>query len=103
MHPAIYWIIGGLVGLILEMLAPAFVIASFAIGAFFAALAAWLGASAAVQIVVFAMSGFFIVIPARRYLRHRSPRIRLGAETLPGKLAVCLEPIDGDLQAGVVM
>ena len=73
------------------------------IGAFFAAFAAWLGASAAIQIVTFAVSGFFIVIPARRYLRHRAPRIRLGAETLPGKLAVCLELIDGDLQAGVVM
>ena len=31
MHPAIYWIIGALVGLILEMLVPAFVIGSFGV------------------------------------------------------------------------
>jgi membrane protein implicated in regulation of membrane protease activity len=102
MHPAIYWIIGALVGLILEMLIPAFVIGSFGVSAFFAALAAWLGASLAVQIVVFAVLGFIIVVPARKYLVRRGPVMRLGAETLPGKLATCLEPIDGDLQSGVV-
>lgn len=102
MHPAIYWIIGALVGLILEMLIPAFVIGSFGVSAFVAALAAWLGASLAVQIVIFAVLGFAIVVPARKYLVRRAPIIRLGAETLPGKLATCLEPIDGDHHAGVV-
>ncbi len=102
MHPAIYWIIGGLVGLILEMLVPAFVIGSFGVSAFFAALAAWLGASLAVQIVVFGVLGFVFIVPARKFLHKKAPTIRLGAETLPGKLATCLEPIDGDLAAGVV-
>jgi len=102
MHPGVYWIIGGLVGLILEMVVPAFVIGSFGVSAFFAALAAWLGASLPVQIVVFAVLGFVLVVPARRYLHKKGPTIRLGAQTLPGKLATCLEPIDGDLQAGVV-
>jgi membrane protein implicated in regulation of membrane protease activity len=102
MHPAIYWIIGGLVGLILEMLVPAFVIGSFGVSAFFAALAAWLGASLAVQIVVFGVMGFVLIVPARKLLHKRGPTIRLGPETLPGKLATCLEPIDGDLAAGVV-
>lgn len=102
MEPAIYWIIGALVGLILEMLVPAFVIGSFGVSAFFAALAAWLGASLAVQIVVFGVLGFVFIVPARKFLHKQGPTLRLGAETLPGKLGVCLEPIDGDLLAGVV-
>lgn len=102
MHPGVYWIIGGLVGLILEMVVPAFVIGSFGVSALFAALAAWLGASLPVQIVVFAVLGFVLVVPARRYFHKKGPTLRLGAQTLPGKLAMCLEPIDGDLQAGVV-
>jgi len=102
MHPAIYWIIGALVGLILEMLVPAFVIGSFGVSAFFAALVAWFGASLAVQIVVFAVLGFLFVVPARKFLHKRAPTLRTGAETMPGKLAQCLEPIDGDVQPGTV-
>jgi len=102
MEPPIYWIIGALVGLILEMLVPAFVIGSFGVSAFFAALAAWLGASLAVQIVVFGVLGFVFIVPARKYLHRQGPKLRLGADNLPGKLGICLEPIDGDLLAGVV-
>lgn len=102
MHPAVYWIIGALVGLILEMLVPAFVIGSFGVSAFFAALAAWLGASLPVQIVVFGVLGFVFIVPARKYLHRQGPTLRLGPETMPGKLAQCVDPIDGDTTAGTV-
>lgn len=101
-HPAIYWIIGGLVGLILEMVVPAFVIGSFGVSAFVVALASWLGASLPVQLVLFGVLGFVFIGPARRFLHRSGPSLRLGADNLPGKLATCLEPIDGDLAAGVV-
>lgn len=102
MHPAIYWIIGGLVGLILEMVVPAFVIGSFGVSAFCAAFAAWLGATLPWQIVIFGVLGFVFIVPARRLLHRKGPTIRLGAETLPGKIATCLVAIDGDVNAGVV-
>lgn len=103
MHPAIYWIIGALVGLILEMLVPAFVIGSFGVSAFFAALTAWFGGSLAVQIVVFGVLGFVFIVPARKLLHKQGPTLRVGAETMPGKIAQCVEPIDGDEHAGTVM
>jgi membrane protein implicated in regulation of membrane protease activity len=102
LHPGVLWVIGGLIGLILEMLVPAFVIGSFGVSAFCAGFAAWLGASVAWQVVVFGLLGFLFVVPARRLLHRHAPRLRTGAETLPGKLGTCLEPIDGDLQTGVV-
>ncbi len=102
LHPGFTWVIGGLLGLILEMLVPAFVIGSFGLSAFFAALAAWLGLSVEWQFVIFGALGFAFVVPARRLLHRRSPHLKTGAETLPGKLGICLEPIDGDLQSGVV-
>ncbi len=102
MHTAVYWVIGALVGLILEMLVPAFVIGSFGVSAFFAALAAWLGASLPIQIVVFGVLGFVFIVPARKYLHRQGPTLRVGAETMPGKLALCVEPIDGDSTPGTV-
>ncbi len=101
-HPSVIWLVGGAVGLILEMLVPAFVIGSFGLSALFAALAAWLGAPTGVQIAIFLVLGIAFVVPARRFL-HRSRRTqRLGSRALPGRPALCIEPIDGDLMAGVV-
>jgi len=101
-HPSVVWLVGGAVGLILEMLVPAFVIGSFGLSALFAALAAWLGAPTGVQIAIFLVLGFAFVVPARRFL-HRSRRTqRRGSRALPGRPALCIEPIDGDLMAGVV-
>lgn len=100
--PGLLWAIGGLVGLILEMLVPAFVIGSFGVSALFAGLAAWLGASPAWQFVTFGALGFAFVVPARRFLHRSGPRRERGADALPGKVGHCLEPIDGDLMAGVV-
>jgi len=101
-HPSVVWLVAGAVGLILEMLIPAFVIGSFGLSALFAALAAWLGASTGIQIGIFLVLGLAFVVPARRFL-HRSRRTqRSGSQELPGRLAVCIEPIDGDLMAGTV-
>ena len=102
LHPGFIWVIGGLLGLILEMLVPSFLIGSFGLSAFLAGLAAWIGLSVEWQFVIFGALGFAFVVPARRMLHRRSPHLKTGAETLPGKLGTCLEPIDGDLQSGVV-
>jgi len=102
MHPAVYWIIGALVALILEMMVPAFVIGSFGVSAFFAALAAWFGASLPIQIVVCGVLGFLFVVPARKYLHRQGPTLRMSAETMAGKLAMCVEPIGGDTHVGTV-
>lgn len=102
LDPAIIWMLVGLVGLVLEVLVPAFVIGPFGLAAFVAAGAAWLGASLPVQLVIFGVGGVVLVIPARRYLARSARAPGLGAGALPGKVATCLEPIDGDAQGGVV-
>lgn len=102
LDPAVIWLLVGVTCLIVEMILPAFVVGPFGVTALIAALAAWLGASTELQIVIFGAFGLVLIIPARRYFLRRSPHLPLGAETLPGKLATCLEPIDGDLRAGVV-
>ena len=72
--PALLWVIGGLVGLILEMLVPAFVIGSFGVSAIIAGAAAALGADQGVQIALFAGLGFAFAVPARRFLHRRARR-----------------------------
>ena len=98
----VVWVLVGLACLFIEMLVPAFVVGPFGVSALFAAVAAWLGASTSIQIVVFGVAGLVLIFPARRYFNRTAPALRLGAETLPGKLGVCVEPIDGDLTSGVV-
>jgi len=102
LDPAIAWVLIGLACLVIELIGPAFIVGPFGVTAFFAAVAAWLGASLPVQIVIFGALGLVLIIPARRYFDRTAPTLKLGAATLPGKLATCLEPIDGDLQSGVV-
>lgn len=101
-EPPVLWVIGGLVGLILEMLVPAFVVGSFGVSALVAGGAAALGAGLEVQVALFVGLGFALAVPARRYL-HRGRRRPRGADAaLWGRRGTCIEPIDGDLQAGVV-
>jgi len=102
LDPAIIWVLVAIACFVVEMLVPAFIVGPFGITALFAAVAAWLGASVPVQLVVFGALGLVLVFPARRYLNRTAPKLKLGAETLPGKLATCLEAIDGDLRSGVV-
>lgn len=102
LEPAVAWVLIGLACLVIELVIPAFVVGPFGISALFAAVAAWLGASVPVQVVLFGAFGLVLIIPARRFLERSAPKLKLGADNLPGKLATCLEPIDGDLRSGVV-
>lgn len=101
-EPPVLWVIGGLVGLILEMLVPAFVIGSFGVSALAAGGAAALSASLEVQVALFVGLGFALAVPARRYLHRGRRRPRSRDAALWGRRGTCVEPIDGDLQAGVV-
>lgn len=101
-EPPVLWVIGGLVGLILEMLVPAFVVGSFGVSALVAGGAAALGASLELQVALFAALGFALAVPARRYLHRGRRRPRASEAALWGRVGTCVEPIDGDLQAGVV-
>lgn len=101
-EPPVLWVIGGLVGLVLEMLVPAFVVGSFGVSALAAGGSAALGASLEVQVALFVALGFALAVPARRYLHKGRQRPRSADAALWGRRGTCVEPIDGDLQAGVV-
>lgn len=87
------WVIVGAVLLIFEMLIPTFIVGSFGVSAFFAAGAAALGWSAPAQIIIFAVIGLLLVLPARRYLLSRGPKLEDASEALVGTNGVCVEPV----------
>jgi membrane protein implicated in regulation of membrane protease activity len=101
-----YWVIAGIVLLILEIFTPAFLLASFGIAALCAALAAYLGAATEIQILVFAIASlvfFFGVRPLyfKLFKRFDSPR-RTGVEALIGQSGLVIETIDGAAGTGRV-
>ncbi len=87
------WVIVGAALLILEMLIPTFIVGSFGVSAFFAAGAAALGWSPAVQIILFGVLGLLLVLPARRYLLARGPKLADASEALIGTRGVCVVPV----------
>ena len=96
------WVLGAIVMLALELLIPTFFIGSFGASAFLAAGAAALGASLAWQIVIFGVVGAALVFPARKFFLKQSPELKMSVDEMVGKRGVCVEPIDGDLNPGVV-
>lgn len=101
-----YWVIAGIVLLIFEIFTPAFLLASFGFAALGAALAAYLGATIEIQILVFAIGSlvfFFGVRPLyfRFFKKFESPR-RTGIEALIDEPGLVVEAIDSDSGRGRV-
>jgi len=99
------WLVVGGALVVAEMFIPGFVIGSFGIGAFVAALMAWLGVELNGQLAICAVVGAALVMPARwmfRHLMRGAPDLQSGADAMAGRKGVVLDRIEGDLTPGRV-
>jgi membrane protein implicated in regulation of membrane protease activity len=101
-----YWIIAGLILLIVEIFTPAFVLGSFGIGCFIAGIAAGLDLSVYWQIFIFSAGTLLIFFTIRplflRYLKPKGEAERTNTDALAGLKAIVIEDIDNDRSVGRV-
>jgi len=101
-----YWVIAGVVFMIIEIFTPSFIAACIGIGAFFAGLAAGLGLDIKWQIVFFAgatLISFFTVRPLMlKYAFKRSEGIQTNVDNMIGKRGTVTERIDHSANTGRV-
>lgn len=98
MGPAIFWIILGIIVFVLDIATSSFLFMWFAIGAFVAMVAALLGASIGVQIIIF-LSISIVTISigypwARKKFKDSVKRTPLMEETYIGKVLKAEEDIE---------
>ena len=103
------WLILGVLFIIAEMFTSGFVLLWFGIGALVAALLAFTGiVGLPLQILVFLVVSIALTIASRtifeRFLMRGSPggELKMGLDTLPGRIGVVVEPSKGVLQEGAV-
>lgn len=101
----VLWVIAAVAFAVGEILTMGFFLAPFSIGAGVAAGADLLGASLAIDIVVFlivSIALLMLVRPLARQGRRMPPQIRTGTAALVGRTAIVLTRIDGPYQPGSV-
>ena len=100
------WVIVGLLLAAAEILIPGFFVLWFAVGAFLAALLAFLGVPRSVQLAAFLVSSFLLLVFSRTIFRSALFRSRestvTNVEALRGRHGVVLKAIEGTLQPGSV-
>lgn len=101
------WVILGILLGIAEMLTVAFFALPFALGAFCAAIAAWLDMPLNGQLAIFALSSiamlFVIQWTVRKYFTSsETRRVRTNSDALVGEQALVLQPIRGSVTRGSV-
>jgi membrane protein implicated in regulation of membrane protease activity len=103
------WLILGVLFIIAEMFTSGFVLLWFGIGALVAALLAFTGlVGVPLQILVFLAVSIALTIASRtifeRFLMRGSPgrELKMGLDTLPGRMGVVVEPSKGVMQEGAV-
>ncbi len=100
------WIIAGLLLGAAEILIPGFFILWFGVGAFLAALMAWLSLPWAAQFSTFLASSFLLLLSSRTIFRSflfkSQEDIPTNVEALTGQIGVVLKAIEGDLKPGLV-
>lgn len=101
-----YWLIVGIILLILEIFTSGFLLASFGFAALAAAMSAYFGAALTTQILIFAVAAlvfFFAVRPLfLGFLKKFGQERRTGVEALIGQTGVVVEAIDNDQGKGRV-
>jgi membrane protein implicated in regulation of membrane protease activity len=101
-----FWVIAGIVFLIIEIFTPSFVAACIGIGAFFGALAAGVGLSPAWQVGFFAAGtilSFFTVRPLMlKYAYKGSEKVKTNVDSMVGKKGIVTERIDHSAHTGRV-
>ncbi len=97
MSPWQAWLALAALLVIVEILSPGFVFACFALASLAAAVAAALGGSWQMQLVVFATTllGVFVALrPVLVRTLYRRSTVRTNVEALVGKTGIVLEPVD---------
>ena len=93
-----YWVIAGLLLLIVEIFTPAFVLGSFGIGCFIASITAYLQFSIYWQIFVFCVGTLLIFFTIRplfiKYLLPETKKEKTNVDALAGQRALVLEQIN---------
>lgn len=104
MRSDLIWFILGALLIITEMVTPSFFLIWFGIGALAAAGAAYLGAVAAVQWVVFLALSAVLVLCSRKFARQvsPSPASKHNIDEYLGETAVVLQRIDPVANTGMV-
>lgn len=103
------WLILGALFIVAEIFTTGFVLLWFGIGALVAALLALTGlVGLPIQIVVFLVVSIALTIASRtifeRFLMRGSPggELKMGVDSLPGKVGLVVEPSTGALHEGAV-
>jgi membrane protein implicated in regulation of membrane protease activity len=103
------WLILAAIFIVAEMFTAGFVLLWFGIGALVAALLALTGiVGLPLQILIFLVVSVALTIASRtifeRFLLKGSPgrELKMGVDTLPGRIGVVVEPSKGAMQEGAV-
>ena len=101
-----YWLILGILLIIIEIFTPGFVLASFGIGCLLAALGSFLGFNIYIQITLFCFGTLFVFFTIRPlYKKHILPekdQEPTNVDALKGQQARVIEKIDPDQDSGRV-
>ncbi|MDX2128333.1 MAG: NfeD family protein [Chloroherpetonaceae bacterium] len=101
-----YWFIAAVILLIIEIVTPGFVLASFSIAAFAAGFCQMIGLGIGFQLFVFAavsLVTFATLRPiAKKYFYHSKPTIQTGVNAIIGKDAKVIESIQNESGVGRV-
>ncbi len=102
----ILWAILGVILIITEVFTLGFFLLWFGIGAFAAAIFAFLGFSFNVQFIVFAVVSVSLTVMSRtifaNYFRHNEDKVKTGVDAIPGKIGTVTNASAGALNEGAV-
>ena len=102
----IIWIVLGVILIVAEIFTLGFVLLGFGIGALAAALAGWIGFGFTFQFLVFIIVSIALTVMSRtilaKYLPHDENGIKMGMDSLPGRVGTVTEASKGALQEGAV-
>ncbi len=99
------WIIGMIIFILLEMVVPSFVMASIAMGCFFAFIGAAIHLPLTLQIILFiigTLTGFIGVKPVMIKYAYRRKSVKTNASGLVGRIGKVIEPINEMEETGCV-
>jgi len=105
MEPQYWWLIAGVVLLIVEIFTPTFFAASLGIGCFAAALASFMGASIEVQVLLLSLVSIisiFLFRPIIKKYFYQKENTPTNADALIGKQGIVVQPIDANSGIGRV-
>lgn len=105
MDPQYWWLIAGILLFLVEIFTPGFFAASLGIGAFVGSLAAFLGWSIEIQVLLFSLISviaIFIFRPLIKKYLYKTIDVPTNADALIGKSGVVVQAVDENLGHGRV-